>query len=131
MRRAHIVSTIFALLLLFSSLQTTLAAKTTDPLGGDPCESEEIATAIGCVPIGSEDDLFGFILGWAIGIAGGIAFVLIIFAGFQIMTSAGDPKRLQAGRELLTSAIAGLMLIIFSTFILRLIGVDILGILRP
>ncbi len=48
-------------------------------------------------------------------------------AGFQITTSSGDPKRLQAGKELLTSAIAGLLLLILSAFILRLIGVDILG----
>ena len=87
-----------------------------------------IDTAIGCIPIGTEDSLFGFILGWAIGIAGGVAFLLILYAGFMITTSSGDPKKLQAGRELLTSAIAGLLLLIFSVFILKLIGVDILGI---
>ncbi len=63
------------------------------------------------------------------GIAGGAAFLLIVVAGFQIITSSGDPKRLQAGKELLTAAIAGLVLLIFSLFILRLIGVDVLGIL--
>ena len=68
----------------------------------------------------------GFILTWAIGIGGGIAFLLIIVAGFQIMTSTGNPERLKAGQELLTSAIAGLIMIIFSVFILRIIGVDIL-----
>ena len=65
---------------------------------------------------------------WAIGIAGGIAFILIIVSGFMISTSSGDPKRLQAGRELLTAAITGLLLVIFSAFILRLLGVDLLGI---
>ncbi len=88
---------------------------------------ESIDTAIGCIPVGDTGSFAGWILRWAIGIAGGIAFILIIFAGFMISTSAGDPKRLQAGRELLTSAIAGLLLVIFATFILRLIGVDILG----
>lgn len=100
--------------------------------GGDPihgnCGASGIDTAIGCVPFGDQNALVGFILRWALGIGGGIAFLLILVAGFQIMTSRGDPNRLKAGQELMTSAIAGLLLMIFSIFILRLIGVDILNI---
>jgi hypothetical protein len=88
---------------------------------------EGIDTAIGCIPIEDSNALIGFILKWAIGVGGGIAFLLIVLAGFQIMTSAGNPDRLKAGQELMTSAIAGLILLIFSVFILRIIGVDILG----
>ncbi len=89
---------------------------------------EGINTAIGCIPFGNSTALISFILSWALGIAGGIAFLLILVAGFQIMTSRGDPNRLKAGQELLTSAIAGLVLLIFSIFILRVIGVNILQI---
>ena len=88
-----------------------------------------INTAIGCIPYEDGNSLVSFILGWAMGIAGGIALILIIVAGFQIITSSGDPKKLQAGKELLTSAISGLLLLIFSAFILRIIGVNILGII--
>lgn len=88
---------------------------------------ESINTAIGCIPINDTNAFLGFILGWAVGIGGGVAFLLIIVAGFQIMTSGGNPDRLKAGQELMTSAIAGLIMLIFSIFILRLIGVDILG----
>ena len=87
---------------------------------------EGINTAIGCVPIEDSNALFGFILKWAIGIGGGVAFLLIIVAGFQITTSAGNPDKVKAGQELMTSAIAGLILLIFSVFILKIIGVDIL-----
>ncbi len=93
--------------------------------------SNKLYTAIGCIPMGDTNEFIGFILRWAIGIGGGIAFLLIVFAGFQIMTSAGNPERLQAGKELLTSAIAGLILLVFSVFILRIIGVNILGIFKP
>lgn len=88
-----------------------------------------IDTAIGCVPaLSDSSSLSTFILNWAIGIGGGIAFLLILFAGFQIMTSSGDPQRLKAGQELLTAAISGIIMLIFSVFILRVIGVNILGI---
>lgn len=92
------------------------------------CNDEEsINTAIGCIPISSTNDFLAFILRWAIGIGGGIAFLLILVSGFQIMTSSGNPERLQGGKELMTSAIAGLVMLIFSIFILRIIGIDILG----
>ena len=93
------------------------------------CDSDktQLNTAIGCIPILTTKEAFlSFILKWAVGIGGGIAFLLIIYAGFMIMTSAGNPERLKAGQELLTSAISGLILLIFSVVILKIIGVDIL-----
>ena len=92
------------------------------------CGDGGINTAIGCIPINDQNSFLGFILKWAIGVGGGIAFLLIAYAGIMISTSSGNPERLQAGRELLTSAVAGLIMLIFSVFILRIIGVDILGI---
>ena len=87
----------------------------------------KLNSAIGCIPILSDENtLMGWILQWAIGIGGGIAFLLIVYAGFMIMTSTGSPDRLQAGKELLTSALSGVILLIFSIFLLKLIGVDIL-----
>src|SRR5260221_9235263 len=44
-------------------------------------------TAIGCVPIfdlNGPSGFMAFIIGWGVGIAGGIAFLLILFSGFQI-----------------------------------------------
>ena len=87
-----------------------------------------VNTAIGCIPVNNVNEFVGFILGWAVGIGGGIAFLLILSASFMIITSSGNPDRLKAGQELLTSAIMGLIMIIFSIFVLRVIGVDILRI---
>ena len=95
------------------------------PTEGCP-NKDEINTAIGCIPFGDTNAFVGFILRWAIGVGGGIAFLLILMATFQIMSSSGDPERLKGGQELLTSAIAGLIMLIFSVFILKVIGVDIL-----
>lgn len=91
------------------------------------CGVSGIDTAIGCLDVLSTPEAFlGQLLKWAIGVGGGIAFLLIVYASFMIMTSAGMPDRVKAGQELLTSAISGLILLIFSIFVLRFIGVDIL-----
>jgi len=92
-------------------------------------ENQSLNTAIGCIPVLTTKEAFlSFILKWAVGIGGGIAFLLIIYAGFILMTSQGNPERLQAGKELMTSAISGLILLILSIFILKIIGINILGI---
>lgn len=87
-----------------------------------------IQTALGCIPIENTGEFIKWTLRWAIGIAGGIAFLLILSSGFQIMTSAGSPDKLKAGQEQLTAAISGLLFILFSVFLLKLIGLDILQI---
>jgi len=87
-----------------------------------------IQTAIGEI---DPRNLQGFIqqlLNLALGVAGGIAFLLMLFGAFMIMTSAGNPEKMKAGSELITSALTGLLFIIFSIFILKLIGVTILDI---
>ncbi len=61
-------------------------------------------------------------------LAGGVAVLLIISAGYKILTSRGKPESLQAGREQLTSAIVGLLFLIFSYVIFQLIIVDLLKI---
>lgn len=110
------------LAVLTTSPPTVIAA---DPFAG--CSSGAINTAIGCIPT-EPGALFSKFFSFGIGIAGGIAFLLILFGGFQILVSSGNPEQMAAGKELVSSAIAGLLLVIFSIFLLRVIGVDILGI---
>jgi len=104
------------------------------PVPGSPgdkaitCGSNGINTAIGCLPVlGSTNEFLSSLLSWAVGVGSGVAFLLMLYAGFMIMTASGNPERIKAGQELMTSAVAGLILLIFSIFILRFIGVDILG----
>jgi len=86
-----------------------------------------IDTAIGCIPVDPSLFVQTFIT-LIIGLAGVIAFLLMVFAAIKIILAGGNPEKLQAGKEMLTSAIIGLILIIFSTVILELIGVHILQI---
>ena len=84
-------------------------------------------TALGCIDV-SPQGFISWLLQRIIGIAGGIAFLLILYGGFQILTSTGDPEKLTSGKDIVVSAIAGLLMIIFSVLLLRIIGVDILQI---
>lgn len=97
-----------------------------DCVGSSPT-GENMWTAIGCIPV-SPQGLISSLLTFAIGIGGGIAFLMIVYGGFVMMTSSGNPERLTTGKEIITSAVAGLLLIIFSVVILKIIGVDILKI---
>lgn len=85
-------------------------------------------TSLGCVQ-GTISEFIGkTIFGWGIGLAGGFSLLCIIFAAFTMQSSQGNPEKLKKAQEMITSCIMGLMLIIFSIFILRLIGVNILRI---
>ena len=96
-------------------------------MGSGKNTKEAVWTAFGCLPTDSSEFVTK-LLTFGSGIAGGIAFLLIIVGGFQIVMSAGNPEKLNEGKELVTSAIVGLLFIIFSIFLLRFIGVDILAI---
>jgi len=87
----------------------------------------EVNTAIG--NISTEPQGFvRFIFGAVLGLAGGIALILIIISGYKLMASQGNPEGTKAALEQLTSAIIGLLFIILSFVILQIIGVDILRI---
>ena len=96
---------------------------------GVPCSDDPqhpaIATAIGCIPT-NPPQFVQALMTFILGISGGLAFLMMLLGVFQMLTSAGNPETLNAGRERLTSAIIGLLLIIFAILLLQIIGVDIL-----
>lgn len=83
-------------------------------------------TALGCIKTDVGPfvrDLFRIILG----VAGGIAFLLLLGGGFKIMVSRGDAEQLADGQQTITAAVFGLIFVFLAVFILKIIGVDILG----
>ncbi len=85
-----------------------------------------IKTALGFVRTDS-NGFTKWLLGFVLSIAGGIVIIIIIVAGYKLMTSQGDPEKIKNARDQLTAAIIGLLFIIFSLAILELITRDILG----
>ncbi|MBI2620948.1 hypothetical protein HYW61_01850 [candidate division WWE3 bacterium] len=51
----------------------------------------------------------------------GLGFFMIIKAGYTLLTSEGDPEAVKKGKEDLTSAIIGLIFVLLSMVILKII----------
>ncbi len=84
-------------------------------------------TDIGCIP----NDPFKFVstfYGYGLGLIGGVALLFIIYGGYIILTSQGQPDQLGKGKSYIYYAIAGLLLAIFGFVFIQVIAVDILHI---
>jgi len=97
--------------------------KGTQPQGN--CASGHVDTALGCIPTDTSKFLATF-FPWAIGIAGGVAFILAAFGVILRIISAGNPEQLQKANELIIAAVTGLLVVIFSVTLLKIISVDTL-----
>ena len=61
------------------------------------------------------------VVGYALGLAAIVLFVLLVVGGFKFITSGGDPKAAEGAKKTITSAIAGLIVILLSYLVLLLI----------
>lgn len=124
---------IFCFILIFFSLTTPSFAtnvfcnSTGQQSPSTDANNPKIYTALGCIPI-KTSQFMEWLLPILFGIAGGISFCLILYGTFLLTTSHGDDAKVKAAHETITSAITGLLVCIFSLFILRLIAIDILHI---
>ena len=86
-----------------------------------------IWTAVGCIP-SEPESVIAVIIEIGLTLGGAIVLIMIIAGAFMLSTSQGDPKKTQDAKELITSAIIGLLFIIFSVTILQFIGVSVIRI---
>lgn len=103
----------------------TFAADTPIP---NPCKNNSCNTAIGAIDVSSGQAFVAVLFRLILSLSGGISLILIIYSGYSMSTSRGNAEKIQAAKETLTSAVIGLIFIIFSMTVLQIIGVDILGI---
>ena len=95
---------------------------------------EGIWTAVGCIPVRSPSGdatssvtvMIRSFITIGLGLAGGVVVLMVLAGSFLLSTSQGDLKRVEEGKNLISSAVIGLLFVIFSVTILRFIGVDIL-----
>lgn len=98
--------------------------------GKNPCASGTCNTAIGNNIPTNPTAFTGRLLTIAIGLAGGIALIIMVRGSIKILMASGDPQKITDGRDLIVAAIAGLLFLIFSVLILKFLGKDFLGLFR-
>jgi len=90
-------------------------------------EKKSFWTVFGCLP-SDPNGFAAFLLRFALGIGGGVAFLGSLLGSFYLLTSAGNPERINQGKKLLFYSITGLLVIVFAVFILQFLGLNLLGI---
>lgn len=91
------------------------------------CSVDEVATELGCFP----NNPVGFIqkfYGVGLSLIGMVGLLFLIYGGFQILTSGGDPAKLQKGKEYILYSIIGIALAIFGFVFIEFIAGGILQI---
>lgn len=89
------------------------------------CAINEIRTDFGCFP----NDPIGFaqkFYGIGLSFVAMVALVALILGGYAILTSKGDPHRVNVGKSYIFYAISGLLLAIFGFVFIEVVMVDIL-----
>jgi len=92
---------------LAQTLNLPGGSSVTGPLTGNPTIGGIISTALPIV----------------IGLAGLGLLLMIIFAGYALMTSAGDAKKMEEGKQRLTMAILGFIIIFGAYWVVQILGV--------
>jgi len=90
-------------------------------------DSETFIDGIGCIP----NDPVKFVskfYGIGLSVIGAVALLCIIFGGFTILTSQGNPSRIQYGKNYIIYSILGLLLAIFAVLIMQIVFGDVLKI---
>lgn len=59
---------------------------------------------------------------WSIGVGLTLAIIMLGYAGYLMIVSAGDPKRVGLGKEIIVGALSGLTLLAGAKLILNLLG---------
>lgn len=75
---------------------------------------------------GSLGDIVSALVPFLFAGAGLLLLLYLLFGGFQLMTSAGDPKKMQEAKGRLTNALIGFLIVFVSFWLVQIIA-SVLG----
>ena len=101
-------------------MNTLLAQNLTLPGGGSVQGPLAIPGAGGNLTIGA---IISRALPLVIGLAGLGLLLMLISAGYTFMTSAGDAKKMEQGRQQLTNAIVGFIIVFGAYWLVQIVGI--------
>ncbi len=89
------------------------------------CPTGQQQTELGCVsenPVDFTKQLYGI----GLGLVGGVGVLFIIYGGYLILSSQGDPSQLQKGKSYILYAILGIILAVSGFAVYQIISVNVL-----
>lgn len=106
---------LLSLFLLLPSISSAIELNLTYPVFGefDPSTDQDL------------NKLIAWFYYFIVAIAGFLAFFMLINGGFVWLTSAGNPSRIEEAKDLISSAILGLVIILASFLILQIINPEL------
>ena len=105
-------------------LQATGASSTSNPNGGSNAFLSRLPLVGGAYKTANQDTIFSVVsvgVNLFLGLLGVIFVILIIYAGFQYMMASGDDKKITTAKDMIWSAIIGIIIIIGAYAIWNLI----------
>jgi hypothetical protein len=90
-------------------------------------DKNAIWTAFGCIEA-TKEGIVTSLLQIGLAISGGVVVLTILAGAFMFATSSGNTKQVEEAQQMISSAIIGLLFVIFSVIILQFIGVSLLHI---
>ncbi len=84
-------------------------------------------TVFGCIETNASG-FANFFMNFITSVVSGVAFLGIIYGGAQVILARGDKDRIQEGKRYVYGSIIGLLVVVFSVFIIKTIGGSILKI---
>ncbi|OGE73735.1 MAG: hypothetical protein A3I07_03405 [Candidatus Doudnabacteria bacterium RIFCSPLOWO2_02_FULL_42_9] len=112
------------LLLVLVLLPTVALAQTTAP--GNPCSLAGIKTQTG----GAASTLprcVNQIYVWSLGVAVLLALLMIVVGGYYYMTSSGNAEQAAKGKEYITGALIGIVILFTAYILLNQINPDLVN----
>jgi hypothetical protein len=86
------------------------------------------SSGLGCINT-EPGGLFASIIRIALGVMGGVILIRFIIVGYQYQF--GDEAKLKEARDAAFSTLGGVIFLVFSVLILKIIGENILGVVPP
>lgn len=130
----RVAYTLIALVLVSGLTAPVRAAVQNEPGSGGPAENvevtDEVFDSFDPLIIGQSADadalstpagIINKALSFAFPLAGMILFVMIVVGGFQMVVGGGEQKSLEAGRQRVTMAIIGFILLFSSYWIAQIL----------
>lgn len=71
---------------------------------------------------GSLGDIINMAISYLFPLAGIILFIFIVLGGFELLTSAGDPKKVESARNKITYAVIGFVLLIVAYWLTKIVN---------